>query len=147
MPNMELLAAELARPEFAGLTAAQAADYLNAAVMPVEVTAKAVVKYLALVDRWGALADAADHDADPARRRHCRNFVDILKTFDDFDLEDAAVAAVVSARLDELIGDGFLTAGDKTAILALGDNGATRAQAAGIGDRVDPADVLIARAG
>lgn len=121
------------------------ADAFNQLDQPAAVPAKSVIKCLALVDRWGAISDAATFEADATKRRHARNFVDILKTFDDFDLTDAAVAAVVAARLAELIADGFIDAGDEQAILTMGDGKRTRGERLGFGT-VTEGDVIAARA-
>ena len=45
-----------------------------------------------------------------------------------------AVAAAVTARLDELIVDGFIDEPDKAYILSLGNNKQSRAQEIGLGD-------------
>lgn len=131
---------------YAGMTDVQAADSLNAVNRPVEVPAHDVIRYLALVDKWGTIASDARHgNITAAKQTWCVNFVEILAIFNDFDLQDASVLSAVTARLDEGIGHGYIDASDKATILALGDNKQSRAQELGIG-RVREGTVTQARA-
>ena len=117
---------------YSTLSDAEAVEALYAKNRPGPVPAKDVRKYLMMVGRWAAIADDVIHGSSSVTRQACRTLVDALENFEDFDLQDTAILAVVTAGLDGLIATGHITSEQKTAILAMEDNRQSRLQELGL---------------
>ncbi len=118
---------------YAGMTDSAAADSLNERNRPGPIESLLARRYLLLVGKWAPIADDASNHLVADNRRACRVLVDTLDAFETIDMADALVAGAVNAALDALVTLGYLTAGDKAALLALGDNLRTRAEEIGAG--------------
>lgn len=134
----------------AQMTLEDAAAWCNARVMPAPVPVQDVTQFLVAT---GLFADivlasrevvAADASNKP-RVKAALDMVTALEHLPTFNLTIPAYLARVSAALDALIGLGFMAAGHKAAILALGDNKLTRAEAAGL-EPATPRHIIEARA-
>ena len=136
---MGILSDELALPQYAGLTAQEAADLLNTAdiEMPGVVTRHDIQKYLVINGLWLPIKRSTDDAAILA--------VDALALFKSFNTADSNTLSTLSSILGGLVGGvtEFMEA-DKTAILALGVKLTSRAAQLGI--RVRPGTVEQARA-
>lgn len=128
----EVVNDELGR-NYSVMSPSELMNSLNDVNRPVAVKAKDVRRYLLLVGRWPGIADAATHQATASIRQSALNVVDTLANFDDFDLQDPAVLAAVSAGLDSLISFNLMNETDKAAILSLGDNKQSRGEEIGFG--------------
>ena len=130
---------------YSGMTDAAVVDSLYTKNRPGPVPAKDVRRYLLLAGKWPMIVDTAAQDGTATTRVACINIIDSLANFDDFDLEDSGVLAVVTAGLDALVTATLIDEAHKTAILAMGNNRQSRAQELNLG-RVLPGHVAAARA-
>jgi len=125
---------------WSAMTATQIADAGNSAGInhpnrPVPIPSREVRRYLLIAGAWSAIKDDALIGSTPETRQACITLIDALDNFEDFDMSDAAVATAVNGALDALIATGHLdeaTMGQKTAILALGNDKQSRAKELGL---------------
>lgn len=114
---------------------AAVAEWCNERAAPAPVSAIDVIRVLTLADRMEDIRVAAEKgDADTnAKTMAARKMVAALRDFESFDLENPVYLNAISSRLDALVEHGLITSEMKAALLALGNNRRTRAEAAGLG--------------
>lgn len=133
---MTTLAEEIAKPAYDGKSDQQIADALNAKTQPAPIPAVAVQRYLILQGKWAPIVRSTDLAAV--------NMVQTLAIFDTIDAQTYADA--IGAALQAVVDAGLMSADDKAAILALGDNQRSIAQVNGW-RLPNVGDVMAARAG
>ncbi len=121
-PANDPLVAELARPEYAGLSDEDCATIINAKTVsyrkPVETAA--VKAYSIREGFWAAIDDACDSDTQATRRlaRNVRAWIeDAAGKLPSLDMDAPATVAM----LDGLVAASLITADQRTALLAMGD--------------------------
>jgi len=139
---MSILSNELALPAYSGLSDVDAAALLNDPVLAIlqPIQCYSIRRYMLLVGQWLDLKRSTSDAAEIAR--------DALEEFDQFDITDPTVLAVLGNILDGLVDDAALSnfdATNKATILAMGDTTESRAQELGI-RAVKPGHVQQARA-
>ena len=128
-------AAMNADPEYAALDANAAAARFNEKVYPGSVPSEDVVRYLSLVDKWVDMQIAA-RSADPleaAKTKAALRIASALADFDVFDMSNPLFVSVIDAGLSGIVAAGLITADEKNAIMAMGNNLRTRGDALGVG--------------
>jgi len=132
---------------YATMTNVEVAASLNAVDRPGPVPAKDVVKALQIAGKWAEIervANGLGTAAPDATIKAALTITSAVRTFEDFDLSDATVAATVNAALDALVAVTLISSADKAIVLALQNNRQSRAQELGLW-AVTAADVKSAR--
>jgi hypothetical protein len=128
MSTYSTLAAELADPDYSGLTNQQALEALLAPI-PIRINpeVKALRRYLITTGKIGLMKIAAEGTDSAAAV--CRTAFEALAPggFETLEYTSPDVYAALTAMLDVVVAAGLLSQADKTAILALGDSTTTRA--------------------
>lgn len=144
---------EIANPAYAGLDEPALAAALNAKAIParVPVPTIAIRRYLHVVRKWArieAIATGVLAAPDEATAIAAVEMFAALRDFPEgFDLAVPTYYSAIAASLDDCVAAQLIAAGDKTAILALGDGRISRAeQLWGRGTVVTSGDVSRARA-
>lgn len=149
MADYQSLKAELAKPAYVGLDNTQAAAALNTASVASEtpVNGSDIGKLWARRKVLGAARERANNTtATVAQRQNAWNAIEMVAQdgFSGLDPNNPAQRTALVAFVDSLVTDGIMTAGDKTATLALLARTQTPAQVIGW-PPVTVADVAYAR--
>lgn len=108
------------------------ATWCNEMAFPAPVLSEDVVRYLTLSDSMDAIREAARPGDATEKAATARKFIGGIESFESFDLQNPSYLARIAAELLALESHGLITQDDRAAILMLGDNRRSRAQAAGL---------------
>jgi len=124
---MNKLQTELQLPAYTGLTDQECLDLLQAKTITVKqpIASKDIQKYMALNNKLLPL----EASQEPAAISGVR----MLELFADFHVDEPAVETALIATLDSLVLANLIIAGDKTALLAMGEKLISRAEQLGLG--------------
>ncbi len=135
------LAAEISKPEYAGMTDRQIADAINAATVPV--ICERLIGYGTVMEALGADAGAALLDALEALSASTPAVKWAMRLLDKGDLNVGSTA--VRAQLDALCAGGVMTALQRDSLKALGEAPGPYRATLGFTREVDPQDIISAR--
>ena len=139
MLDYNALRVELAKPAYTALTNAQAANVLRTTSASNEdaISTASVARLWARRDVLGVARERANRATlTPAQRALAWRAIEMVERdgFADLDPRIPAQRTALIAFLDALVADGVMTAGDKTATLALATPARTIAEAIGCGE-------------